>query len=257
MNRHLPALCSLLALTASLAAPALKAEPRTVKGTVQDALGKPIKGAIVRIEPAVTGGMVTVKTNAQGQYTVPALIDMPYYASAWVQMPYQGQKFCMRVDATNEEGYEPFSPRAGVIRNFKFRLSGPIPDGGQDAYFGGEVRMLYPSWVNGPVIDWTESRVEVTLVPDGPLVDGSKGKTLVKTTRPGDSFLYDIPLGSYTATAVEIRKDGTRTPLLMGYDQPAPRMPLRFESNSPNCGPGYYRVNGIGRAFLYVARPAK
>jgi hypothetical protein len=201
--------------------------------------------------------MVTVKTNAQGQYAVPALIDMPYYASAWVQMPYQGQTFCMRADSVNEEGYEPFSPRAGVIRNFKFKLSGPIADGGENAYFGGEARLMRPSWDNSDVIDWTESRVEVTLVPDGPLVDGSKGKTLVKTTRPGDSFLYDIPLGQYTATAVELRKDGTRVPLLMGEDRPAPRTVLKFESNSSYCGAGYSRVNSIGRAFLYVARPAK
>ncbi|BDP40508.1 hypothetical protein DAETH_04770 [Deinococcus aetherius] len=257
MNRRLPALMSLLALTAALAAPPPKPEPGTVKGVVLDALGRPIKGAIVRIEPGVTGGMVTVKTGAQGQYTVPSLIDMPYYASAWVLMPYGGQKFCMRVDSVNEEGYEPFSPRAGVIRNFKFKLSGPIPDGGENAFFGGEVRLLHPGWDDEGVVNWDESRVEVTLVPDGPLVDGSKGKTLVKTTRPGDSFLYDIPLGRYMATAVELRKDGTRVPLLMGADKPSPRMALEFESNTSYCGAGYGRVNGIGRAFLYVARPAK
>ncbi|PYE50435.1 carboxypeptidase-like regulatory domain-containing protein [Deinococcus yavapaiensis] len=254
MNRRFPALLSLLALTAGLAAPTLKAEPMTVKGTVVDASGNPIKGAIVRIEPGVTGGMVTVKTDAQGQYTTPALIDMPYYASAWVVMPFQGQKFCMRVDSVNQEGYEPFSPRAGVIRNFKFKLSGPIPDGGEYKYFGGEARLMRPGWDESDVIKWTESRVQLTLVPNGPLADGSKGKTLVKTTELGDSFLYDIPLGSYTATAVEIRKDGTRFPLLMGKDKAAPQMNLKFESNSPYCGAGYSRVSSIGRAFLYVAR---
>lgn len=256
MNRTLPILFSLLALGSGLAA-TRGSEPRTVKGVVLDTRGKPIKGAIVRIEPALTGGMVNVKTNARGEYTVSSLLDMPYYANAWVQMPYRGQKFCLRADSVNEEGYEPFSGRTGAIRDFKLKLSGPIPDAGEDAYFGGEVRLLHPGWDDEGAVNWDESRVEVTLVPDGPLVDGSPGKTLVRTTRPGDQFLYDIPLGHYRATAIEIRKDGSRVPLLMGEAKPVSTMDLAFESNTTYCGLGYGKVSGIGRAFLYVARPAK
>ncbi|MEF2280401.1 carboxypeptidase-like regulatory domain-containing protein [Deinococcus sp. YIM 134068] len=208
-----------------------------MKGVVLDALGQPIKGAIVRIEPGLTGGMVGVKTDAQGQYTARSLIDMPYLATAWTLMPYRGQKFCLRVDSVNEEGYEPFSAKGGTIRNFRLKLSGVIPDAGENAFFGGEARLLHPGWDDDGVVNWDESRVEVTLVPDGPLVDGplvdgSVGKPLVRTTQPGESFLYDIPLGQYTATAVELRPDGTRAPLWMGEKQPQDKMTLRFESNT-------------------------
>ena len=255
MIRTLTPLLALLTLSAALAVTPPK--PGEVRGTVLDSLGHPIKGAIVRIEPALTGGMVTVKTNAQGEYVASSLLNMPYLANAWVQMPYRGQKFCLRVDSVNEAGYEPFDVKTGVVRNFKLRLSGPIPDAGDDAYFGGEVRLLHPGWDDDGAVNWDESRVEVTLIPDGPLVDGSKGKAVVRTTRPGDQFLYDIPLGHYTATAVEIRKDGTRAPLRMGNKAPANSMALDFESNTTYCGLGYGKVSGIGRAFLYVARPTR
>lgn len=255
MSRVHALLLPLLALSAAPAA--TPPRPGEVKGTVRDSQGKPLKGAIVRIQPALTGGMLTVKTNAQGEYTASALLDMPYSANAWVLLPYRGQQFCLRVDSVNEQGYEPFDVKRGAVRNFKFRLSGPIPDAGADAYFGGEVRLLHPGWDDDGVVDWDESRVEVTLVPDGPLVDGSKGKTVVRTTRPGDAFLYDIPLGHYRATAVLLRQDGSRTPLLMGAKQPQASMVLDFQSNTTSCGLGYGKVNGISRAFLYVARPTR
>ncbi len=256
LKRTVPALLSLLALTTGLAA-GLDPEARTVKGVVLDTRGKPIQGAIVRIEPTLSGGMVSARTDAQGRYSASSLIDQPYAATAWILMPYRGQKFCLRIDSANEAGYEPFSGRAGAVRNFKLKLSGPIADPRGDWSFGGEVGLLHPGWDEDGVVNFRTSRVEVTLVPVGPLVDGSPGKTLVRTTQAEESLLYDVPLGHYTATAVEIGEDGTRVPLLMGKERPNPKMDLDFNPSTSYCGTGYSSVSGIGRAFLYVARPAR
>lgn len=39
------------------------------------------------------------------------------------------------------------------------------------------------------IVPLGESKVEVTFVPNGPLIDGSAGKTMVRTTKPGDNML--------------------------------------------------------------------
>jgi len=99
----------------------------------------------------------------------------------------------------------------GVVRDFVFRQSGlrPRSEADADPKFG-----VGPSYYGGTLclttIDSREpflrSRetflVEVTLVPTGPMLDGSKGKTITRTTVFGRTMLlHDIPIGRYTMTA--------------------------------------------------------
>lgn len=250
---------ALLGAAASQAAPAaLKPEPRKVKGVVLDTRGRPVEGATVWVLPAVTTGVVILKTNAQGQYATGPLPVVPYRTYARVKVPYRGQNYCLRAAAENEAQYDHFTPENGVIRNFRLKLTGPVPDAGYDnAFFGGEVRIMHHTWEGTSIVDF-DSTVEVTLVPNGPLVDGSTGKTLVKRAKVGENFLYDIPIGHYDVTAVEIRKDGTRTPLVMGeyLGPPRAKTTLAFKpmSSSTCGGPG--GGHDVERAFLYVSRPS-
>lgn len=245
-----------LALSAALAAPA----PGTVQGTVLDTRGQPIKGALIWVKPGVTTGLVTARTDAQGRYAVTSLPDLPFNTTAWLQVPYRGQTFCVRLAAENDAQYAPFSPRAGVVRNFKWTLSGHVPDSDMvNMYFGAEVRVMSASWDGFEPVRLDTSRVELTFTPDGPLLDGSAGKTLRKTTALGDVLVYDVPVGHYRVSAVEIRPDGSRAPLTVGtYGAPAQgETTLDFKSSSMYCGGGPGTTSAVERAFVYVGRPAR
>ncbi|THF70894.1 carboxypeptidase regulatory-like domain-containing protein [Deinococcus sp. Arct2-2] len=230
--------------------------PNTVSGQVLNSQGKPIAGALIWVRPAVTTGLVTVHTNAQGQYQSPTLVNVPYRTYGYVQTEYQGQPFCLRLAANQLNEYDAFSPNPSgtVVRNFKLQLSGKIPDATiANTYFGAEVRLMHHTWRNDQQLAASDSAVEVTLVPDGALIDGSVGQTLVRSAKVGENFLYDIPIGHYNVTATEVHRDGTRTPLVLGEYQgpPASQTTLDF-SASGGCGGS---TSNVSRAFLYVARP--
>ena len=54
-------------------------------------------------------------------------------------------------------------------------------------------------------------------MPDGPLIDGSTGATLVKATRVGE-VLSDLPVGRYTVTVKAVGADGSKTALKVSMD---------------------------------------
>ncbi len=266
-TRRITSVLALLTLSTSLAAPA---RPGEVRGTVLDAQGRPIKGAIIWLLPSISGSfgygytsssnLVKVNTDARGQYSVKPLPDMLFGATAWTKVAYRGESFCLRLAAENDAQYEPFTPKGGVVRNFRLKLSGPIPDTDiANTYFGGEVRLMTSTWEGASdTVPLGTSKVEVTLKPDGPLIDGSAGKTLVKVTKPGENFLYDIPVGQYTVTAVEIQPDGTRKPVSISRDYYVERglkTTLSFKPNSELCGGAPGTRSFVDRGILYVARP--
>ncbi|WP_295823659.1 carboxypeptidase-like regulatory domain-containing protein [uncultured Deinococcus sp.] len=232
------------------------ARPNTVSGQVLDQAGRPIQGALIWVLPAVTTGLITLHTDAQGRYVSPALVNVPYRTYAGFQAEYRGQSFCQRLAATSLNEYDAFSPdpTGTIIRNFRWQISGAMPDG-RDNYFGAEVRIFHRTWADGQEIVAGDSSVELTLVPDGPLIDGSAGKTVVKSARVGENMLYDIPVGHYAVKATEVHGDGSRTPLLVGdYSGPgSAASTLDFRPQSGSCVGG--TSNGVERASVYVARP--
>lgn len=262
------ALVALLTLSVALAA--TPPRPGEVKGTVLDAKGRPLPGAIIWLLPSISGNfgytsssnLVKARTDAKGQYSVKPLPDLLFGATAWVKVPYQGESFCLRLAAENNAQYEPFSPKGGVIRNFRLKINGPVPDTDiANTYFGAEVRLMTMTWEGADdVVPLHTSKVEVTLTPNGPLIDGSTGKTIVKVTKPGENFLYDIPVGRYTVTAAEIQPNGTRTPVLVTRDYTVDKgfkTTLTFKPNSELCGGAPGTTSFVERAILYVARPTR
>ncbi|GGR19397.1 carboxypeptidase-like regulatory domain-containing protein [Deinococcus ruber] len=233
----------------------LQPEPGKVKGTAVDTQGQPLQGTLVWMLPSVADGVVQTHTNAQGQYVTPTLPDEPFDAYAWQQVPYRGQTFCVRLAAASADQYAPFSPKNGVIRTFKWQLTGRMPDQNHDnAYFGAEVRLMNGSWNDTQPLS-RDASVEVTLTPDGPLIDGSTGQTMVRTVSFYDGFLYDLPVGHYTVTAAEVQPDGTHTPLVLNGGSGPERFQstLDFQAEGGPCG-GYGGSNGVERALIELAR---
>ena len=227
----------------------------TISGQALDARGKPIAGALVWVYPSVTTGLITTRTDAQGRYLVKSLPDVPYNVYAWAQPEIAGTRHCLRLGHDAISDYDPVSVRDGAVRNFRWKLQGVIPDRGNNTFFGGEVRLM-------PVFrqdnDWSNTaglKIKVTLVPNGPLADGSTGKTITQVLDwENDKFVEDIPVGTYTVTASQTTASGVTSALEVGPKDSSlgAQSQLGFEPGSSSCGGDF--GNGTTRTFLYIGQ---
>lgn len=124
----------------------------------------------------------------------------------------------------NPENTGPVTNEGGV-RNMTWKLTGVIPGSTDDTRLGGYVTFYEASPDYIPA-----SEVELTLTPEGPLVDGTTGATIVRMAEqfPTSIFgfynnqgLRDIPVGRYK---VEAKHKPTNGPVkemvvaLQGFD---------------------------------------
>lgn len=188
------AFCAPLGVRAAATPPAVPAKttparptPFVMSGTVRDASGRPLAGVEVSAANTVAYDVNVVgRTDAQGRYR----LELPHDIGTWrpyasVSRPWGNQVFRFTVYPDDPSS---FAARTGATRDFVWRLSGPH-DGG---VLGQPVNVY-----GGEDIDW--DTLELTFTPDGPLVDGSAGKTLVR--RPTGSRIADVPVGRYRVSA--------------------------------------------------------
>ncbi|WP_182906088.1 carboxypeptidase-like regulatory domain-containing protein [Microbispora sp. H13382] len=175
-------------------------EPGVLKGRVVDAQGRPIEGAeIVADNQVLYDSNEVVRTGGDGRYRVATNIGVTFHASATMTRRYNGREYTLSLAPDDDA---PFAGPSGAIRNFTWKLSGEKPDG--LGFYGGKV--LFRVDLNDQLDAGTfleDEKVRLTLVPDGPLIDGSEGSRIVRTaTRNGDgSGLEDVPIGRYRITA--------------------------------------------------------
>ena len=174
-----------------------------------------------------------------------AASNLPYHAYAWSHVSFRGRNLCLRLASTRPEDYDSFVPAEGVTRDFRLQLSGEIEAHSGD-YFGAEMRLFVPSTPEG-------QKLEVALVPDGPLLDGSAGQTIVLD---GAELLpQGIPIGVYKASAAFVAPSGARTPLEVSFtdrDDYASETTVQFESTDSCVGS---TASGPDRAFLWIRVP--
>lgn len=219
------------------------AAPRSVTGTVVDTQGRPIAGARVWIQPALTTGVVEVRTNADGRYVAEGLIDVPYRARAWAYVQYDGRQVCMRLGMDSPADYDTFLPTSGAVKNFRMQLTGPIEDlRDLNEHFGGMIRVMYSRAFDG-------NQLEFSFTPLGPLVDGSRGEPFIRVLDPErDSDIKGIPVGPYRVSATVVAPNGARRALplaLDGYDPPQASVDVDWSSDG-SCS------NTAGFDWVYV-----
>lgn len=224
---------------------------RTVSGTVLDTSGQPLQGARVLITPAVTTGDVEVHTDSAGNYSVSDLPEVPYRARAWIYRNYGGAQVCLRMAMESPADYDAFSPALGAVKNFRWQLTGPIPDQQMSqGTFGGTVS-LFNTWL----FEDAGNQIEFTFSPTGPLADGSAGQTLTRVIDvDADSYVRDVPVGPYSLQATLIGADGTRQPMLLSHseygDAPTAALAIDWVPDG-NCSLG----NGWEWLNVYVWLP--
>ena len=196
--------------------------PFTVTGTVVDTKGAPIAGAIIRAENP-TGNNIHVdgKTDAQGKYTLKLTSIGGWVIYAWKTVVTEdGDTYHLRMAGATDADNEAFTPGTKpIIRNFKWKLSGPIPDRPQAAdlssgYFGGSLTFVNTSFDNntGASAEMPEGTVvTVTLTPitGAKYLDGTSATAVITKTfkikvrvPSNPNFnIGDIPVTQYTVTA--------------------------------------------------------
>lgn len=187
--------------TGQTPSPSGQVETHVVKGRVVDSTGKPLAGAqVVADNQLLYDSNLVGMTGADGTYRLElGRAATTWNVSAQFQRQYNGQTYTFNLHPSDPSS---FATNAGAIRDFAWRLTGPRPDGGT---YGGQVlfRLTVDVDPEDPNTLLARENVELTLTPDGPLIDGSPGAPLTaRGTDSGDGFgLQDVALGRYTVTA--------------------------------------------------------
>ncbi len=167
-----------------------------VKGVVKYADGNPIVNVKVVIENTIIyASYVYATTNAKGEYSTSVPIGS-WKASVQIEKEFLGKKYKYDLHPDNPNAFAGFD---GAVRNFTRKISGAKPDGG---YYGSPVKAYSDllSFINMP-------DVELTLTPDGVLIDGRPGAVIKKRlvdVGGGEYGIDDVPVGKYTITAKNI-----------------------------------------------------
>ena len=175
-------------------------------GTVRDAQGNPLAGVEVFADNTLYYDMNALGiTDASGSYRISLPRDElgTWRGGAYLEREYHGTTYKYSLHPNDSA---PFATGTGAVRNFEWRLSGKDPEGGD---YGAPV-WVYQDYSGG---GFDTDGVELTLVPDGPIIDGSAGRTIVATTEGGQ--IRDVPVGRYTISARYTRADGSKAPLLL------------------------------------------
>ena len=222
-------------------------EPGVLKGAARDAQGHPLKtfGGSISGYSLRSGQSQTVTfEGANGTFHVNTGPGQ-FSSRAWTDVEYNGRNY--RIDLRPVDGKSVLATQDttnGVVKDFVWQLGGFRPGSDErtdDRFYshhGGSV-MLYAEGNGAAYHESVErnyqakpepkipadSTIEVTLTPDGPLIDGSEGKPVVLKTKPADVRGYmnrltrGIPIGRYKATARELTATGETKPLrVVQYD---------------------------------------
>lgn len=195
-------------------------EQGVISGVVTDWRGDSLKNASIFAREVSSGASYEAKTGSAGSYEMRNLPDGSYRVTGFVYPDHQGGAWKLPLDPAHNS-VNPVSTTNGVRKDFQWLLAGQKPSVRAShpyAYYGAYISVdtdyLSPNWPEDAVVDFT-------LVPTGPLIDGSKGKTLsysrtvaaLRTEHPApleqSHFLHDVPIGPYRLTAQLATPDDT------------------------------------------------
>lgn len=197
----------------------------TVRGLIKDAAGKPIAGAQIAVHSSVGGGFRTTHkavSNAKGFYEVLLPVGIAEVVEAKCTVNYNGVKYDLPLTPVGE-AMTQFTSQTGHVANFVLRTEGD---------FGGTIRVL-------DNVD--HGTLEVTITPEGRLMDGTMGRTFVyrySAAEGSETFLNGIPIGRYKLT-VRLLDDGEALPMQAGRTFGSDAERELKESLQVDFAPGY------------------
>lgn len=172
-----------------------RASAYRLTGRVVDASGKALANVeVVADNQALYDSNVLGVSNTDGAYR----IELPEVSTSWAVtathvVDYHGKTYHFDLDPS---ATAPFAGSEGAVRDFTWKLSGTRRGGGT---LGGYVA----AYTEPGDIAIESTDVELTLEPDGPLVDGSAGAKIVRklVRTPDGDAVTDVPVGRYRIAA--------------------------------------------------------
>jgi hypothetical protein len=234
---HLRAQAGEIHVVERMALPALPAKPGYVIGRLIDVRGKSLRQRVaINIFGTTLAGRnraFTVAVN-QGRYEIPLEAGL-YKVRAWVFVHYHGKEYSLYLHPTDGKNWRNhYNSTNGIVKDFVWKLSGLQAEESPDEYGtthdGGSIlvagagKATFNQHHNPP----RGAIVELSLRPNGPLIDGSYGQVLTFRGDWGGSFptsLPGIPIAQYTATAQILGPSGTKRALAL-IAQPTSRAPI-------------------------------
>jgi hypothetical protein len=185
--------------------------------------------------------VVSRVSGTGGRYEV-AVPAGAYRASGWTTVDYHGRTYNFVLEGTSEPAKFDYDAlhleklRNGLVRDFKAGMTDRKKDADESdelgyyhAFYGGMIKAdsqqtEYQVGGGAPIPPSLhdsyppDSKIEITLTPQGPMVDGTTGTTVVRTVRIGDDGRWTFVVraiypGIYTATARLLTPTGGPVPL--------------------------------------------
>ncbi|PYI53821.1 hypothetical protein DLM86_14785 [Paenibacillus flagellatus] len=192
-------------------------EPWVVKGFVKDGKGSPLEGVqVIADNMLLYNSNLIAVTDANGEYR----IELPQLATTWnmsaeLKRKLNGSTIQISLTPDNDN---PFAGNTGAVRHFVWDSTGPRPEGCYSC--SGKVLFYMADYFHPDNPDLpppSREDVELTLVPVGPLLDGSEGETIIAHGEDsGDGFgLQDVPFARYKIAARYAPQDGEPRAMLV------------------------------------------
>lgn len=198
------ALSTLQACDASAPVTGSVLETGHATGKVVDTRGEPLAGARILLDNAIFhASYIDATTRDDGTYRI-RVQPGAWKAHASFKQTYNGKTYTLELRPDNHDSFAD----EGAVRNFTWKLEGRTP-GNDYGYYGGFIQLSTDIGFHEDM-----EAIELTLTPDGPLIDGSPGRTL--RLRMGDHYwvdryqIEDVPIGRYVVTATLESDDGPR-----------------------------------------------
>ncbi len=238
--------------------PALAPKPNRVRGYVKDWTGKPLAGAAIGIRASYFAGQYSGAqgtTDAKGYYEFVVPKGSAHFYNAGYQIEWGDGVAAVSFHPADGK-LDSFTTVDGAVENFvmlpygitsreNLQQSSHLPS----TFYGGAIFFnWYSAEANNdsapPFAVREGSMFELTLTPEGKMLDGTAGRTIVirKTLGMSSSFrIHNIPLGRYR---ISVKADGK---------------PLKIKDNK-SYEPmfGMTPVEAVGEAsLLFVPSAAK
>ncbi|HEX8465189.1 MAG TPA: hypothetical protein VF627_11280 [Abditibacterium sp.] len=223
----------------------LAAKAGFVRGYVKDASGKPLEGAVIGVRSSAAGGFYSGaqgKTDARGYYEIQVPWGAAEFYCAGYSVDFYDERAALGLHPADGEA-SAFASAQGAVENWVLLMHGIADrDGASENpgyinnYYGGGLNIGY--YVADPRFDGDSglpagSEIDLTLIPDGPLLDGSKGRTFIFTQRVQDGVgrgfkIVNLPVGRYRVVAW-LKQDGKPSPLKLKETGPYGNRPFGLE----------------------------
>jgi hypothetical protein len=261
------------------------AEAGVIAGTAKTIDGRSLKSFGGGISGYSSKSGQTVSTSidgADGKYRTD--VGPGQFATrAWTDVEYNGRKYRIDLEPVDGKGgLVKQDTKDGVIKHFVWKLDGfraGCDERSTDRFYSHCGASINFNPEGHGVTYWTtikkdyqhtpeppipaDAIVELTLTPDGPLIDGSEGKPVVLKIRGADIQGYmdritrGIPIGKYHATARATLADGSVKPLrvtpyyssnVKDAPEPAAKALIEFQQSSPPSE----NVNNVDELVVHV-----